>query len=41
LNILAGKSEENDELRRLSFMLTKVCLLARDAAEQNKVIDIK
>jgi len=41
LNILAGKTEENEELKRLSFMLTKVCLLARDAAEQNKIIDIK
>ncbi|MFA5293265.1 MAG: Gfo/Idh/MocA family oxidoreductase [Phycisphaerae bacterium] len=41
LNILAGKTEENEELKRLSFMLTKVCLLARDAAEQNKIIDVK
>jgi predicted dehydrogenase len=40
LNILTGKTDENEELKRLSFMLTKVCLLARDAAEQNKIIDI-
>jgi predicted dehydrogenase len=39
LNILAGKS--NEELKQISFMLTKVCLLARDAAEKNKVIEIK
>lgn len=36
LNILSGKS--NEELKQISFMLTKICLLARDAAEQNKVI---
>jgi predicted dehydrogenase len=40
LNIMAGKTEENEELKRLSFMLTKVCLLAQDAAERNRVVDI-
>lgn len=38
LNILSGKS--NEELKQVSFMLTKVCLLARDAAEQNKIINV-
>lgn len=38
LNIIAGKS--NDEIKELSFMLTKTCLIARDAAEKNKVLDI-
>lgn len=41
LNIMAGEEKENKEMQRLSFMLTKICLLARDAAEQNKIIDIK
>ncbi|OQA02511.1 MAG: Inositol 2-dehydrogenase [Planctomycetes bacterium ADurb.Bin401] len=40
LNLLDGKSQDNHELKRLSFMLTKVCLLARQAAEENKVIEI-
>jgi predicted dehydrogenase len=38
LNIIAGKS--NDEIKDLSFMLTKICLIARDAAEKNKVFEI-
>jgi hypothetical protein len=38
LNILSGKS--NEELKQVSFMLTKVCLLARDAAEQNRIINV-
>jgi hypothetical protein len=39
LNILDGKS--NDGITQVSFMLTKVCLIARDAAEKGKIIDIK
>jgi hypothetical protein len=41
LNIMAGEEKENKEMQRLSFMLTKVCLLARDAAEQGKIINLK
>lgn len=41
LNIMAGKTEENDELKQLSFMLTKICLLARDAAEKNKILEVE
>ena len=39
LNALAGK--DSTELQEISFMLTKICLLARDAAEKGKIIDIK
>ncbi|MBN2019532.1 MAG: Gfo/Idh/MocA family oxidoreductase [Sedimentisphaerales bacterium] len=39
LNVLEGKS--NDEIARLSFMLTKVCLIAREAARKNKILNIK
>ncbi len=38
LNILGGKS--NDEIAKVSFMLTKVCLIAREAAQKNKVLNI-
>ena len=38
LNILNGKS--NDEIAHLSFMLTNVCLTAREAARTNKVLSI-
>jgi len=38
LNILAGKN--NKELKHISFMLIKVCLLALDAAEKGKIFDI-
>jgi predicted dehydrogenase len=38
LNIIAGKS--NDEIKELSFMLTKICLITRDAAEKNKFLKI-
>jgi predicted dehydrogenase len=38
LNILAGNG--NSEIQRVSFMLTKVCLIARDAAQKNKVFNI-
>lgn len=40
LNILEGKQAENEELKRLSFMLTKVCLHTHNAAENNKFINI-
>jgi predicted dehydrogenase len=39
LNILDSKS--NDEIKQISFMLTKVCLVAREAALQNKVLNIE
>jgi predicted dehydrogenase len=39
LNILADKS--NDEMKQASFMLTKVCLIARDAAQKGKVLNIE
>jgi predicted dehydrogenase len=39
LNILNGKS--NDEIAQVSFMLTKVCLIAREAAQKSKVLSIK
>ncbi|MCJ7729070.1 MAG: hypothetical protein MUO27_04215, partial [Sedimentisphaerales bacterium] len=39
LNILDGKS--NDEIKQVSFMLTKVCLIAREAAQKNKVLNIE
>jgi predicted dehydrogenase len=39
LNILGGKS--NDEIAQASFMLTKVCLIARDAAAKNEVLNIE
>lgn len=38
LNILDGKS--NDEIARISFMLTKICLIAREAAQENKVLNL-
>ncbi|MBN1788428.1 MAG: Gfo/Idh/MocA family oxidoreductase [Sedimentisphaerales bacterium] len=41
LNIMNGEEEENREMQRLSFMLTKVCLLARESAEKGKFIDLK
>jgi hypothetical protein len=37
LNILGGKS--NDEIAQVSFMLTKVCLIAREAAQKKKVLN--
>ncbi|MEN6383655.1 MAG: Gfo/Idh/MocA family oxidoreductase [Phycisphaerales bacterium] len=40
LNILNGKTEENEKLKQLSFMLTKVCLQTHKAAEQNTFIAI-
>jgi predicted dehydrogenase len=39
LNILNGKS--NDEIAQASFMLTKVCLIAREAAQKSKVLNIR
>jgi predicted dehydrogenase len=39
LNILAGKS--NDKIAQASFMLTKVCLIAIEAARKNKVLNIE
>ena len=39
LNALAGKN--SSELQEISFMLTKICLLAREAAEKGKIIDLK
>jgi len=39
LNILGGIS--NDEIAQVSFMLTKVCLIAREAAQKNKVLTIE
>lgn len=39
LNILEGKS--NNEIKQVSFMLTKVCLIAREAARDNKVMNIE
>lgn len=39
LNVLEGKS--NDEIAQVSFMLTKVCLIAREAAQKNKVLNIE
>jgi predicted dehydrogenase len=38
LNILENKS--NTEIQEKSFMLTKVCLIAREAAEQNRVLSV-
>jgi predicted dehydrogenase len=38
LNIIADKS--NDEIAKISFMLTKVCLIAREASIKNKVLNI-
>jgi predicted dehydrogenase len=40
LNILNGKTEENEKLKMLSFMLTKVCLLTHNAAEQGTFVEI-
>jgi predicted dehydrogenase len=39
LDVLSGKN--STELQEISFMLTKICLLARDAAEKGKIVDIK
>jgi hypothetical protein len=39
MNILDGKS--NDEITQVSFMLTKVCLIAREAAQKNRVLNIE
>jgi predicted dehydrogenase len=39
LNILGGKS--NSEITQVSFMLTKVCLIACEAAQKNKVVNIE
>ena len=39
LNILEGKS--NGEMERVSFMLTKVCLIAREAAQKSKVLNVE
>jgi predicted dehydrogenase len=39
LNILGGRS--NDEIAQISFMLTKVCLVAHEAAQKNKVLNIE
>jgi len=39
LNVLDGKS--NDEIAQVSFMLTKVCLIAREAAQKDKVLNIE
>ena len=39
LNILNGKS--NDEIKQVSFMITKVCLVAREAAHNNKVVNVE
>jgi predicted dehydrogenase len=39
LNLRDGKS--NEEAKEISFMLTKICLIARDAAEKGKILDIK
>ena len=38
LNILDGKS--NDEIARISFMLTKICLIAREAAQKDKILNL-
>jgi predicted dehydrogenase len=38
LNIIGEKN--NDEIARISFMLTKVCLIAREAAMKNKIMNI-
>ncbi len=41
LNTLKGQTEENENLKNISFMLTKICLLVDKSAEQNKFIEIK
>jgi predicted dehydrogenase len=38
LNIIEGKS--NQEISEVSFMLTKVCLVAREAAQKNKFLNM-
>ncbi len=38
LNILGSKS--NEEIKNISFMLTKVCLIARQAAQKNRILEI-
>jgi predicted dehydrogenase len=39
LNILADNSSE--QIKEVSFMLTKVCLIAREAAQKNRVMNIE
>ncbi len=39
LNLMTGKS--NEEAKEISFMLTEICLIARQAAEKGKMLDIK
>jgi predicted dehydrogenase len=41
LNTLKGQTEENENLKNISFMLTKICLLANKSAEQDKFINIE
>ena len=38
LNIINGRS--NEELAKVSFMLTRVCLVARNAAVKNKILNV-
>ncbi|OHB51642.1 MAG: hypothetical protein A2Y12_02015 [Planctomycetes bacterium GWF2_42_9] len=40
LNTAKGQTQENENLKNTSFMLTKICLLVNKSAEQHKFLDI-
>jgi predicted dehydrogenase len=40
LNTMEGQTEENENMKNTSFMLTKICLLVDKSAEQHKFLDI-